>query len=84
MSKNELPYPSQINRHGFVVHFHDSFVFEYNWNERYSYINGKRFLRKIPFRLVNANKFKFKQPISKSIEKIFTVTEVVYENKSMD
>ena len=44
----------------------------------------KRFLRKIPFRLVDADHFSLKQPVSKSIEKIFTVSEVIYENNSMD
>lgn len=111
--KNELPYPTQISRHGFVIHFHDNFIFEYNWNEQYSHINGKqfyqieladiedwvrqfasgceviiqykkRFLHKIPFRLVNANEFKVKQSISKSIERIFTVAKVIYEKKTMD
>lgn len=111
--KNELPYPSQISQYGFVIRFHDNFIFEYNWNEQYSHINGKQFYKieladiedwvrqfaggydviiqykkrlfhKIPFRLENANKFKLKQPFNKSIEKIFTVTEVIYENTSMD
>lgn len=111
--KNELPYPSQINQHGFVIHFHDGFIFEYDWIKQNPRINGKpffqiepadledwlrqfaggndviiqykkRFLRKIPFRLVDAGQFRLKQPVSKSIEKIFTVSDVIYENKSMD
>ena len=111
--KNELSYPSQINQHGFIIRFHDGFIFEYKWNELHSYINGKRFyeieladiedwvrqfaggydviiqykkrfLNKIPFRLVKASEFKLKQPIRKSIEKIFTVSEVIYENKFMN
>lgn len=105
--KNELTYPSQISRNGFVIRFHDHFIFEYHWSEQYPYINGKRFyeieladiedwvrqfaggqdviiqykkrfFHKIPFRIVQTNKFKRNQPIGKSIEKIFTATEVIY------
>ena len=111
--KNELPYQSQIKKNGFIIHFHDSFVFEYNWNEQYSRINGKKFydielfdiedyvrqlaggydviiqykkrlFHKIPFKLVDARKFKLKQPIGKSVEKIFTNTDVIYENTDMN
>lgn len=109
-AKNKLPYPSQIKRYGFVIHFHDGFVFEYDITQQYSRVNGKRFyeielqdienwvqllaegyyiiiqykkrlFRKIPFRLKRAKSFKLKQPVSKSIEKIFTVSEVIYEKK---
>lgn len=111
--KNELSYPSQIKKNGFIIYFHDGFVFEYNWNEQYSRINGKKFyyielfdiednvrqfaggydviiqykkrlFHKIPFKLVDARKFKLKQPIGKSVEKIFTNTDVIYENTDMN
>lgn len=111
--KNELSYPSQIKKNGFIIYFYDSFVFEYNWNEQYSRIKGKKFyyielldiedyvrqlaggydviiqykkrlFHKIPFKLVDAMKFKLKQPIGKSVEKIFTNTDVIYENTDMN
>ena len=124
--KNELSYPSQTNaaqkerlrpsqikKNGFIIYFHDGFVFEYNWNEQYSRINGKKFyyieifdiedyvrqfaggydviiqykkrlFHKIPFKLVDARKFKLKQPIGKSVEKIFTNANIIYENTDMN
>lgn len=111
--KNELPFPSKIKKNGFVIYFHDSFVFEYNWNEERSYVNGKKFydtdlfdtedrvrqfaggydviiqykkrlFHKIPFKLFDAKKFKLKNPIGKSVEKIFTVTDLIYENTDIN